>query len=182
MQNKSLFASLILASGFIFNSCQKDITPENTTQAEAQSARHSETNSQRTSVTKPISDVLQSDPDPNATSVYGGALFYGTMTHLGSVHGKTVNTSFTPISAGVFNITSEDICYASNGDELWTEGDIVLTFPTDGSTTATITGGSIIVGGTGRFAGATGYFIYENMVYDIVTGHESHTARGEITY
>ena len=58
----------------------------------------------------------------------------------------------------------------------------VVHFPTDGSTVATITGGSTIVGGTGRFADATGYFIYENMVYDLVTLHESHTAHGEITY
>ena len=162
--------------------CKKESTSEYANQTETISTMNSANQSARVRVTRPISDVLESDPDPNPTSVYGGALFYGTMTHLCKVHGKTVNTSFTPISAGVFSITSEDIAYASNGDELWTEGDLVITFPTDGSTIATITGGSIIVGGTGRFAGATGYFIYENMVYDIVTGHESHTAHGEITF
>jgi hypothetical protein len=158
--------------------CKKESMSENTIQTELSSTM----NSARVRVTRPISNVLQSDPDPNPTSPYGGVLFYGTMAHLGTVHGKVVNTSFTPISAGVFSITSEDIAYASNGDELWTRGDIVITFPADGSTTATITGGSRIVGGTGRFAGATGFFIYENMVYDIVTGHESHTSHGEITY
>lgn len=162
--------------------CKKESTSEDTNQTKALSNKNSEMKSESKRITRPISDVLQSDPDPNPTSPYGGAIFYGTMTHLGNVHGRTVNTTFTPITANVFAITSDDICYAANGDELWTKGDIVITYPTDASTTATITGGSKIVGGTGRFAGATGYFIYENMVYDLITGHESHTAHGEITY
>jgi hypothetical protein len=98
------------------------------------------------------------------------------------VHAVVVNTSFTPITASDFSITSNDITYAANGDELWTKGSIVIHYPTDGSSTATITGGSTIVGGTGRFAGATGFLIYDNMVYNVVTGHESHTGHGKITY
>ena len=171
---------IMAAAILMLSACKKELMSEDMTQA--LSNKNSALNSKVKRVTRPISNVLQSDPDPNPTSVYGGALFYGTMTHLGTVHGTVVNKSFSPISEGKFSITSEDITYAANGDELWTKGDIVLTYPTDGSTTATITGGSIIAGGTGRFAGATGYFIYENMVYDIVTGHESHTAHGEITY
>lgn len=160
--------------------CKKEVIPDNMNQALSNKISALKSNGKK--VTVPIANNLQSDPDPNPTSPYGGAIFYGTMTHLGNVHGRVVNTSFTPITANVFAITSDDIGYAANGDELWTKGDIVITYPTDASTTATITGGSKIVGGTGRFAGATGYFIYENMVYDIVTGHESHTAHGEITY
>ena len=173
---------IMAVSILVLAACKKELTSEDINQAQSLSNKKSALNLEGKRVTRPISDELQSNPDPNSTSVYGGSLFYGTMTHLGTVHGTVVNKSFSPISAGVFSITSEDIVYAANGDELWTKGDIVLTYPTDGSTTATITGGSIIAGGTGRFAGATGYFIYENMVYDIVTGHESHTAHGEITY
>ena len=143
---------------------------------------------QSTSVTKDISASLQSDPDPSlpplACGAAGGALFYGTMAiqgHIGKVHGPSVNKTCSPTSDGKLAITSDDITYFANGDELWTKGNIVLTFPTDGSTTATITGGSTIVGGTGRFEGQTGYFIYENMVVDLVTGHESHTSHGKIT-
>ncbi|MES2796860.1 MAG: membrane lipoprotein lipid attachment site-containing protein [Bacteroidota bacterium] len=166
------FATLLLTA------CQKEMNSD----VQPQTIKGSKIKTLKVGVTRPISDYLQSDPDPNPTSPYGGALFYGNMTHLGKVHGKVVNTSFTPLSATVFSITSEDIVYAANGDELWTNGNIVITYPTDGSTTATITGGATIVGGTGRFVAATGYFIYENMVYDIVTGHESHIAKGEITY
>ncbi|MEP7321528.1 MAG: hypothetical protein ABI761_06400 [Saprospiraceae bacterium] len=164
---------IVAISFLLLAACQKESISEKRPQAEAPSKMY---------LTRPISNRIQSDPDPNPRSVYGGSLFYGNMTHLGTVHGKVVNTSFTTISAGVFSITSEDIAYTLNGDELWTKGEIVISFPTDGSTIATITGGSTIVGGTGRFAGANGYFVYENMVYDIVTGHESHTSNGEINY
>ena len=142
-----------------------------------------------TPVTRPISNSLESDPDPKLSPLpcgaAGGALFYGTMTilgHVGNVHGRVVNKTCSVTPEGKLAITSEDISYFANGDELWTKGNIVVTFPTDGSTTATITGGSTIVGGTGRFKGATGYFIYENMVVDLITGHESHTSHGEITF
>ena len=134
-------------------------------------------------VTLPIFDNLQSDPDPNPTTQCGGALFYGTMTYLGDVHGIVVSKTCTYNADGTqLAVTDDDIVYAANGEQLWTKGSIVITFPTDGSTTATITGGSTIAGGTGRYKGATGYFIYENMVYDLVTGHESHTAHGKITF
>ncbi len=142
-----------------------------------------------TPVTRSITNSLQSDPDPSlpplACGAGGGALFSGTMTihgHVAKVHGPSVNKTCSVTPDGRLAITSEDITYFANGDELWTKGNIVITFPTDGSTTATITGGSTIAGGTGRFKGATGYFIYENMVFDLVTGHESHTSHGEITF
>lgn len=134
-------------------------------------------------ITLPISNDLQSDPDRHPTTKCGSALTYGTMTYLGKVHGISVSKTCTYNDAGTqLTISSDDITYAADGTELWTKGHIVINFPTDGSTTATITGGSAIVGGTGRFAGATGYFIYENMVYDLVTGHESHKSHGQITF
>jgi hypothetical protein len=176
MKKITIMATAIL----LLAACQKESTLENTNQSDALSAQNS--TKQKAKVTRPISNNLQSDPNPNTTSPYGGVLAYGTSTHLGNVTAVTFNTSFTPISPGVFSITSEDTTYAANGDELWGRGSIVVHFPTDGSTTATITGGSIFVGGTGRFVGATGYVIYENMVYNTATGHESHTSHGEITY
>lgn len=139
-------------------------------------------------VTRPISNSLQSDPDPSLPPLAcagggyaaGGALFYGTITHLGKVTGNVVNQSCEFLTDGRLKITSKDRIIAANGDFLYTEGTIYVTVVS--AETATITGGSTITGGTGRFVGATGYFIYENMVVDLVTGHESHTSYGEITY
>ncbi len=140
-------------------------------------------------VTKPLTNSLQSDPIPKLAPLpcgaAGGAMFYGTMTidgHVANVHGETINKTCSITPEGNLALTSDDVTYFDNGDELWTKGNIVVIIPTDGSTTATITGGSTIVGGTGRFAGAKGYFIYENMVVDLITGHESHTSHGEITF
>lgn len=164
-------AALLLAG------CQKEMASENGLEKTLNTAPNA-----GKKVTRPIASNLQSDPDPNPTTPFGTALFYGTITHMGTVYGKSVNQTGTFLTPTDLALTSDDISYAANGDQLWTKGDIVIHYPTDGSTTATITGGSKIVGGTGRFAGATGYFIYENMVYDIVTGHESHTGYGEITF
>lgn len=133
-------------------------------------------------ITLPISNSLQSDPDPKPTTACGGYLFYGTYTHLGKVHGKGVSQTCTYNADNTqLAVTADDISYAENGEELWTRTSIVITFPTDGTAIATVTGGATITGGTGRFNGATGYLIYENMVYDLVTGHESHTSHGKIT-
>jgi hypothetical protein len=177
--------SMIMAiSVLLLAACTKESMQGNANKADALSAKSSTKQGAR--VTRPITNSLQSDPDPSLPplpcGVGGGVLFYGNMDHLGKVHGNGVNKTCSLTSDGKVNITSEDIAYAANGDQLWTKGSIFVTFPTDGSAIATITGGSIIVGGTGRFEGATGYFIYENMTANLVTGHESHTAYGEITY
>jgi len=133
-------------------------------------------------VTKKITNALESDDDPNNPSECGGAIFYGVMSHMGKVSGHTSNRTCNWLDEVTLAIEADEVTYAANGDEMWSDGYIEITFPTDGSTIATIEGGSTIIGGTGRFEGATGWFVFENMVYDLVTGHESHTAYGEITY
>lgn len=161
--------------------CKKEVTSDDANQANALSD-NSEMTAKGGKITLPIFDKLESDPDPNPQTECGGALTYGNMTYLGKVHGISVNKTCTYSADGTeLALTSADTTYGANGNQLWTNGDIVIHFPTDGSTVATITGGSTIVGGTGRYAGATGFFIYEDMVYDLVTGHESHTAHGKIT-
>lgn len=161
--------------------CNKEVTPDDANQANALSDNSAMDAKGRT--TFPIFDKLESDPDPNPQTECGSAITYGTMTFLGKVHGISVNkTCIYNADYTELAVTSVDTTYGANGNQLWTEGDIVIHFPTDGSTVATITGGSKIVGGTGRYAGATGFFIYEDMVYDLVTGHESHVAHGKITF
>ena len=133
-------------------------------------------------VTRSIVGDIQSNPDLNSISPFGGALTSGTLTPIGTVHGKVVFTSYVQVSATEFSLTSEDIIYALNSDELWTEARYEYYYPTDGSTTAVLTGYAKIVGGTGIFSNATGSFRYENMVSNIITGQTSYKLRGEITY
>ncbi|MGB5270506.1 MAG: hypothetical protein WBN52_08365 [Eudoraea sp.] len=142
----------------------------------------------------PIKNSLESDPRTDLPPLTctpsdfppagGGAVFYSTTSHLGKVHGTTINTSCTYNTDGTLTITSDDTTYAANGDILKTEGEITITFPTDpNDPIATITGGSNIVpGGTGRFVNATGRFDYHDMVVNLLTGHESHTSTGWIIY
>ena len=115
---KIMFISILI---LVLAACKKDATSENTQALSNNLAENS-----KVKVTVPISDVLQSDPDPSPTTECGGALFSGTMTHLGKVHGISVNNSCT-FSADYTQlaITSDDMAYAANGDELWTKGDIV---------------------------------------------------------
>ena len=165
----------------LLTACNKSVTSEDMN-ANAL-PENSDAIAQGGKITLPIFNKLESDPDPNPQTECGGALTYGNMTFLGKCHGITVsrtcvyNADYTELA-----VTSNDTTYGVNGNQLWTNGDIVIHFPTDGSTVATITGGSTIVGGTGRYAGATGSLVYENMVYDLVTGHESHVTHGKITF
>ena len=93
-----------------------------------------------------ITDSLQSDPilklAPLPCGAQGGASFYGTMTitgHVANVHGETINKTCSVTPEGNLAVTSDDVVYFDNGDQLWTKGNIVVIIPTDGSTTATIT-------------------------------------------
>jgi len=183
---KTIFKTAIFIAIMVTFSCQNETLsdinaeyPQSDTNTEYSQASKSANAKQ---VTKKITNSLASDPDPNNTSECGGALFWGVMSHMGKVTGYTANKTCDWLDQVTLHITSDEVTYAANGDEMWSDGDITIHFPTDGSTIATITGGSTITGGTGRFEGASGWFVFENMVYDLITGRESHTAYGEITY
>lgn len=189
---KTIYKLLLVPAMLIVFSCDHDTVtepdPENLSAINAKGKKHP----------VPITNALESDPrtdlpplacsffegfPPESAFAGGGAVFYGNMSHLGKVHGTTVNTFCSYNEDGTLTIHSEDTTVAANGDLLFSEGAIVVTFPTDpNDPIATITGGSDIVGGTGRFEGATGRFDYHDMVFNLVTGHESHTSTGWIMY
>ncbi len=103
--------------------------------------------------------------DASAVSCPQGAiaaknLVSGTGTHLGNFTGE--NTSCfafdTPLTAHF--VSGETTLIAANGDQLWqtlVNGQIVIELGPGGSATLTITAAWDIIGGTGRFDGATGY-------------------------
>ncbi|MDU8886580.1 hypothetical protein RXV94_10450 [Yeosuana sp. MJ-SS3] len=171
---KTIFKTAMLIAIMVSFSCSNESLNDSLDSA------NKSANAER--VTKKITNSLASDPDPNATNECGEALYYGIMSHMGKVTGYTYDSTCYFTEYGTLISTGSEVTIAANGDEMWSIGTIEITFPTDGSNIATIEGGSIITGGTGRFAGATGWFVFENMTVDLLTGHESHTAYGEITY
>jgi len=115
-----------------------------------------------------------------------GADFSGNMSHAGKITGQTITTSFTFISASEAIQTSDDIIVTANGDEIYTASEVLIRFSpetiSDGTYSAgTYTGGFDIVGGTGRFDGATGRMDIVN--YGVFgSGVAEHNAVGTITY
>jgi hypothetical protein len=110
------------------------------------------------------------------------------MSHVGKYTGQTFTTSFefnADFTGGIQ--TSDDIVVAANGDEIWTKSETVITFsPETGPggdqtfSAGTYAGGFDIVGGTGRFEGATGRMDLDNGVFG--GGIATHNAEGTIIY
>ena len=115
-----------------------------------------------------------------------GADFSGNMSHAGKFTGQTIITSFDFISESQATQTSVDLIVAANGDKIYTSSGVTITFSpesiADGTYSAgTYTGGFDIVGGTGRFDGATGRMdVVGNGEFG--AGVSRHSAAGSITY
>ena len=111
--------------------------------------------------------------DPQQT-LEGDFAAAGEATHLG--HWTNTGTiAFDPIDP-VTLVASGDVTFvAANGDELWMEFDGVLDL-----TTGLGTGTFVIVGGTGRFAGATGLTDLE--IIQAPDGRFAFTLDGTIDY
>lgn len=110
-----------------------------------------------------------------------GSDFSGNMSHVGKYTGQTFTTSFefnADFTGGIQ--TSDDIVVAANGDEIWTKSVTEITFAPGSFTEGTYKGGFDIVGGTGRFEGATGRMDLDNGVFG--GGIAKHNASGTITY
>lgn len=111
-----------------------------------------------------------------------GTDFTGNMSHAGKITGQTftlpfeINDDFT---GGV--LKSNDIVVTANGDEIHTYSEAVITFAPGSFTEGIYEGGFDIVGGTGRFEGATGRMEIDGQgVFS--GGISKHTATGTITY
>ncbi len=184
MKNKLLlFASFIF---MVFVSCDSSSIDESELAATSLSEKskifdlsEKSKNFKSKQVERDISNsIVATDTPPS------GSTFVGKMTHLGEIHGVVTPTGFLDNGDGTFNFSSNDVLIAANGDELYTETKIVLTFSS--ALEATYVGGFTITGGTGRFVGATGYLTIPDGVYIIngVTGigTSTHNAVGKITY
>ena len=103
--------------------------------------------------------------DPIGLNIVGSGS--GEATHLGQF---TATWEFD-ITFGVGPSPGTRHFVAANGDELWTEATGSGTPPdADPNFNQTVVEAHVITGGTGRFAGATGSFTVERMVYDVRPG------------
>jgi hypothetical protein len=160
----------------IFGSCDSSSSDESEVATASLSTTLKSSNSKQ--VEKDISNSFVGTDTPT------GSIGYGTATHLGEFRGVQTATLFQNNGDGTFNYASNDIITAANGDELYTQSSVVLTFTS--ALEATYVGGFTIIGGTGRFVGATGYLSIANGVYiingDTGIGTSRHNAVGKITY
>jgi len=174
MKNRPLlFASFIF---MIFASCDSSSIDESEPAATSLSAKSISLKTKQ--VERDISNTFVGTDTPT------GSIGEGIMTHLGIFHGVQTATLFQNNGDGTFNYASNDIITAANGDELYTQSTVLLTFSS--ALEATYVGGFTITGGTGRFVGATGYLSIANGVYiingDTGIGTSKHNAVGKITY
>ena len=111
-----------------------------------------------------------------------GSDFSGNMSHVGKYTGQTITTFFEFNADGTGTQRSEDTIVAANGDEIYTESEVIITFSPDDPTfsTGTYEGGFDIVGGSGRFKGAKGRMDLDNGVFG--GGIATHNAEGTIIY
>ena len=119
---------------------------------------------------------------PAGTAIKLRNLIAGTGNHLGQFTGEVIGC-LAP--TGVYSSLSNNFV-AANGDELWTEMDpsnparIIVFTPVPGTLLVTV-GGFNIVGGTGRFDGASGSLTFQSDALFGVPGSAVTTIMGEIS-
>lgn len=180
------FQFLILVS-FIFIffvSCDSSLIEES-----EPAAVHSRAKA-KPAVERPISFSFEGYGVPPTT-----LLGEGIMTHLGRVQANNTTTRYQWISNTNVDFASNDIYTAANGDTLYAQSSVLMTFaPRDASWVfpnpfgGTYVGSITITGGTGRFVGATGNLTTSNGVFEYrfngtrYIGYVSQNSVGTIRY
>ncbi|MCJ7468197.1 MAG: hypothetical protein MUO53_16075 [Maribacter sp.] len=207
---KTFFKLLLVAAMMIPFSCSKesatDPIPDNLTATQAKGKKHAVPISARLSnvadPNQPIGDFQACfDQDGNDLSGAGFALsrniLSGTMTHLGKLQPGVSNEAGVPISGSFGNpisclvnvsfdeaTTVYEVNYVgANGDEIHTVENVTLIFNLaeyPDYSVGTFEGTIEIVGGTGRFANATGHMVELDATFG--PGGSSWRLEGEITY
>lgn len=109
----------------------------------------------------------------------------GQLSHLGRWTFTNDITSLTFTGPNTFSLTLTAVYVAANGDEIFTTATGTGTLTATGSESTLI---STIVGGTGRFTGATGTLrtretsVNDSLVGSVLTAHGSEVHKGTISY
>ena len=186
---------IIIPAIMLLAACSKDMNEINPGST-AQTGLSSNTNAQKVGVTRSFSATLNAAADANAlpTSCSGVVpfaapdfLLSGTSVHLGLINAQLsrlhhVSCDVDVTTALLTTNVSVDLV-AANGDILRCTGDDVVNIASllgqPGS--PTITGTWTVIGGTGRFDGATGSLTIDGIV-DFATNSFTCACTGTITY
>jgi hypothetical protein len=187
---------IIIPAIMLLAACSKDMNEINPGST-AQAALSSNSNAQKTAVTRPFSATFNAAADANAspTSCSGVVpfaapdfLLSGTATYLGIINAQISRLHHVSCDVDVAtmllstNVTVD--LFAANGDIVHCSGaDVVnvVNLLTQTGTTGAITGAWTVTGGTGRFTGASGSITINGLV-DFVTNSFTCVCTGSITY
>lgn len=201
----ALFRTTLLAIFVLAFSCSQDTSSGDLDGAETLKAVEA-----KAEKTRPIKGQMDFSFDYSnnrnivSCGVPGVALFKtivsGNMSHLGNIqpgsefdedeNEAVIGSYLIPVScaiaapppAVVLNTEYRSVYVAANGDKLYATENVTLTFQSERA--GTFVGTVTIDGGTGRFEGASGYWVSNNGIFDAsVEGNSaSWEIVGEISY
>ncbi len=189
---KALYGVSILAMFLLAYSCSQETTMDGTENLEAYSAK----SQKGAKATRAIRGKINNDADPSVDPVpcddssgLGIALstnfIYGNMTHLGKIQpgsfGRPIECE-TNLAEGKIISVYEVNYIGAHGDEIRTREYTTIIFNPEDPTfnTGTFEGTIDIIGGTGRFEGATGNMVFVDASF--IGSKSTWEVVGEITY
>ena len=134
---------------------------------------------------RPSSGKSSSTTTVDLATGTGSVVGSGQLSHIGSFTFTNDITSFTLTGPDTFSLTLTAIIVAANGDEIYTTATGTGTLTPTGSETTLV---STIIGGTGRFADASGTItskitsVTVSVVGTTVTNQDIEIHEGRISY
>jgi len=191
---KVLFGVSILAIFMLAYSCSQETTLDGTENIEAYLAKSKKGAKATRAMRGKINNDATTNPNLPPNTECGFDLtandIFGNMTHLGKIqpgsYGQPISCVFFDSSndlyPGQFYLeTIYNVNYiGAHGDEIRTRENTTIIFDDDTFVTGTFEGTIEIIGGTGRFEGATGNMVFVDASF--IDSKSTWEVVGEITY
>jgi hypothetical protein len=190
--SKVLLGTSMLAMLLFAYSCSQETSLDPTENLEAHSAKSNKAKK----ATRAIRGKINNDADPSVTPVpcddpsgleigLSTNFIYGNMTHLGKIQSGSFGRPIvceTFLAEGKIVSVYEVNYIGAHGDEIRTRENTTIIFNPEDPTfnTGTFEGAIEIIGGTGRFEGATGNMVFVDASF--IGSKSTWEVVGEITY
>ncbi|MBD0851169.1 hypothetical protein [Maribacter arenosus] len=190
--SKVLLGTSMLAMLLFAYSCSQETSLDPTESLEAHSAKSSKAKK----ATRAIRGKINNDADPSVAPVpcddpsgleigLSTNFIYGNMTHLGKIQPGSFGRPIvceTFLAEGKIVSVYEVNYIGAHGDEIRTRENTIIIFNPEDPTfnTGTFEGTIEIIGGTGRFEGATGNMVFVDASF--IGSKSTWEVVGEITY